>query len=90
MGGLGAAATQPPAGVDAKWLDTVAQDLLAIAREGLKRRGRARDGLADESSYLLPLDEIAATLIRLVGTPPSRSNACTWPSRNASWRWGTT
>ena len=39
----------------------VAQDLLAIAREGLRRRGRVRDGLADESSYLVPLEEIASS-----------------------------
>jgi glutamate--cysteine ligase len=37
----------------------VAQDLLAIAREGLRRRGRGREGLLDETSYLAPLDEIA-------------------------------
>ena len=42
-------------------VQAVAQDLLAIAREGLRRRGRAREGLADESSYLAPLDEIAAS-----------------------------
>jgi glutamate--cysteine ligase len=40
-------------------VQAVAQDLLAIAREGLRRRGRAREGLADETSYLAPLDEIA-------------------------------
>jgi glutamate--cysteine ligase len=37
----------------------VAQDLLAIAREGLRRRAREREGLADETPYLEPLDEIA-------------------------------
>jgi glutamate--cysteine ligase len=37
----------------------VAQDLLAIAREGLRRRARSREGLMDETSYLAPLDEIA-------------------------------
>jgi glutamate--cysteine ligase len=40
-------------------VQAVAQDLLAIAREGLRGRGRAREGLADETSYLAPLDEIA-------------------------------
>ena len=42
-------------------LQDVALDLLAIAREGLRRRGREREGLADETSYLTPLDEIAAS-----------------------------
>ncbi len=40
-------------------VQAVARDLLAIAREGLARRGREREGLADETSYLAPLDEIA-------------------------------
>ena len=40
-------------------VQAVAQDVLAIAREGLKRRRREREGLADETSYLSPLDEIA-------------------------------
>jgi glutamate--cysteine ligase len=39
----------------------VAQDLLTIARAGLKARRREREGLADETSYLTPLDEIAAS-----------------------------
>jgi glutamate--cysteine ligase len=43
----------------------VAQDLLTIAREGLRRRGRGRDGLADETSYLNPLDEIAESGLTL-------------------------
>jgi glutamate--cysteine ligase len=38
---------------------SVAQDLIAIAREGLKRRRREREQLLDESSYLVPLEEIA-------------------------------
>ena len=46
----------------------VAQDLLAIAREGLKRRGRSSEVLADETSYLSPLDEIAESGI----TPAER------------------
>ena len=49
-------------------LQAVAQDLLAIAREGLRRRAREREGLADETSYLTPLDEIAETGI----TPAER------------------
>ena len=40
-------------------IQAVAQDLLAIAREGLRRRAQGREGLADETSYLTPLDEIA-------------------------------
>jgi glutamate--cysteine ligase len=46
----------------------VAQDLLAIAREGLRRRRRDREGLIDETSYLSPLDEIAESGI----TPAER------------------
>jgi len=49
-------------------VQAVAQDLLAIAREGLRRRGREREGLADETSYLTPLDEIAESGI----TPAER------------------
>ena len=37
----------------------VAKDLLAIAREGLKRRNRLSGGLVDESGYLGELHEIA-------------------------------
>ena len=39
----------------------VAQDLLAIAREGLRRRARVREDMPDETAYLTPLDEIADT-----------------------------
>ena len=49
-------------------LQSVAEDMLAIAREGLRRRGREREGLVDETSYLAPLDEIAASGI----TPAER------------------
>jgi glutamate--cysteine ligase len=49
-------------------VQAVAQDLLAIAREGLKRRRRDREGLVDETSYLTPLDEIAESGI----TPAER------------------
>ena len=37
----------------------IAQDLVAIAREGLKRRARSSDVLGDEAPYLTPLEEIA-------------------------------
>jgi glutamate--cysteine ligase len=47
-------------------LQDVALDMLAIAREGLKRRSRGREGQADETSYLVPLDDIAAS-----GTTPA-------------------
>jgi glutamate--cysteine ligase len=46
----------------------VAKDMLAIAREGLKRRNRLSGGLVDESGYLCELDEIAASGI----TPAER------------------
>ena len=49
-------------------IQAVAQDLLAIAREGLKRRRRGREGQADETAYLNPLDEIAESGI----TPAER------------------
>ncbi len=49
-------------------VQAVAQDMLAIAREGLRRRGRGREGLTDETSYLTPLDEIAESGI----TPAER------------------
>jgi len=39
----------------------VAKDMLAIAREGLKRRNRLSGGLVDESGYLGELEEIAAS-----------------------------
>jgi len=37
----------------------VAKDVLAVAREGLKRRNRLSGGLVDETGYLAELDEIA-------------------------------
>jgi glutamate--cysteine ligase len=46
----------------------VAKDMLAIAREGLKRRNRLSGGLVDESGYLAELDAIAETGI----TPAER------------------
>ena len=39
----------------------VAKDMLAIAREGLKRRNRLSGGMVDETNYLSQLDEIAAS-----------------------------
>jgi glutamate--cysteine ligase len=46
----------------------VAKDMIAIAREGLKRRNRLSGGMVDESGYLGELDEIAASGI----TPAER------------------
>jgi glutamate--cysteine ligase len=46
----------------------VAQDLVAIAREGLKRRARGGESLHDETAYLVPLEEIAESGI----TPAER------------------
>jgi len=46
----------------------VAKDMLAIAKEGLKRRNRLSGGLVDESGYLGELEEIAASGI----TPAER------------------
>ncbi len=37
----------------------IAKDMLAIAREGLKRRNRLSGGMVDETNYLSQLDEIA-------------------------------
>ena len=37
----------------------VARDMLAIAREGLKRRRRLSGGMVDETGYLAELDAIA-------------------------------
>ena len=54
--------------VAGRTVQAVAQDMLAIAREGLRRRAREREGLIDETSYLAPLDEIAETGI----TPAER------------------
>ena len=54
--------------VAGRTVQAVAQDMLAIAREGLRRRRREREGLADETSYLAPLDEIAESGI----TPAER------------------
>ena len=37
----------------------VARDMVAIAREGLKRRNRLSAGFLDETGYLAELEEIA-------------------------------
>ena len=47
--------------IGGRTLQAVAQDLLAIAREGLKRRARLSGGLVDETGYLAELEAIAAT-----------------------------
>ncbi len=39
----------------------VAKDMVAIAREGLKRRNRLSGGMVDETNYLTELEEIAAS-----------------------------
>jgi glutamate--cysteine ligase len=54
--------------VAGRTVQDVAKDMLAIAREGLKRRGRLSGGLVDESGFLSELDEIAASGI----TPAER------------------
>jgi glutamate--cysteine ligase len=54
--------------VGGRTVQDVAKDMLAIAREGLKRRNRLSGGLVDESGYLGELDEIAASGI----TPAER------------------
>ncbi|MBI1365813.1 MAG: glutamate--cysteine ligase [Alphaproteobacteria bacterium] len=45
--------------IGARTVQDVARDVLAIAREGLKRRARAGKRDADETGFLDPLDEIA-------------------------------
>jgi len=47
--------------VAGRTVQDVARDVLAIAREGLKRRGRLSGGLVDETGYLGELDEIVAS-----------------------------
>ena len=54
--------------VAGRTVHAVAQDMVAIAREGLKSRARRGPTLADETPYLNPLDEIAASGI----TPAER------------------
>jgi glutamate--cysteine ligase len=45
--------------VGGRTLQAIAKDLLAVAREGLKRRERLSGGLVDETGYLAELEEIA-------------------------------
>ena len=47
--------------VAGRTVQDIAKDMLAIAREGLKRRNRLSGGMIDESGYLSELDEIAAS-----------------------------
>jgi glutamate--cysteine ligase len=47
--------------VGGRTLRDVALDVLAIAREGLRRRARIGAALTDETGYLTDLDEIAET-----------------------------
>jgi len=47
--------------VGGRTVQEIAKDVLAIARQGLKRRARIGSALTDETSYLNELDEIAAT-----------------------------
>jgi glutamate--cysteine ligase len=47
--------------VDGRTLQSLALDVLAIAREGLKRRARLGPSMTDEAGYLASLDEIAQT-----------------------------
>jgi len=45
--------------VGGRTVQDVAKDVLAIAREGLKRRNRLSGGMVDETNYLSQLEEIA-------------------------------
>jgi glutamate--cysteine ligase len=54
--------------IGGRTVQAVAKDVLAIAREGLKRRNRLSGGLVDESGYLGELHEIAESGI----TPAER------------------
>ena len=45
--------------VAGRTLQDVAKDLVAIAREGLRRRNRLNGGMLDETVFLKPLEEIA-------------------------------
>jgi glutamate--cysteine ligase len=47
--------------VGGRTVQDVAKDMLAIAKEGLKRRNRLSGGLVDESGYLSELEHIAQT-----------------------------
>jgi glutamate--cysteine ligase len=47
--------------VDGRTLQALAKDVLAIARRGLKNRGRMGPAMTDETGFLASLDEIAET-----------------------------
>ncbi|HUO12738.1 MAG TPA: glutamate--cysteine ligase [Caulobacteraceae bacterium] len=47
--------------VDGRSLQALALDVLAIARQGLKNRGKIGPSMTDETGFLAPLDEIAET-----------------------------
>jgi glutamate--cysteine ligase len=47
--------------IEGRTLVEVGKDALAIARRGLARRARKNAAGADETGFLAPLDEIAAT-----------------------------
>ncbi len=47
--------------IDGRPLRALAKDVLAIAREGLKRRGRLGPAMTDETGFLASLDEIVDT-----------------------------
>ena len=55
---IDAAALGLKAGVAGRSVREVARDVLAIAREGLKRRARLGGAMTDETGYLAVLDEI--------------------------------
>jgi glutamate--cysteine ligase len=54
--------------VGGRSVQDIAKDMVAIAREGLKRRNRLSGGMVDETGYLAELEEIAASGI----TPAER------------------
>jgi glutamate--cysteine ligase len=45
--------------IDGRSLQSLAKDVLAIARQGLKNRGRLGPNMTDETGFLSSLDEIA-------------------------------
>ena len=47
--------------IGGRTVQDVAQDLLAIAHQGLKARNRLSAGMVDETGYLAELEEIAAS-----------------------------
>ncbi|MGI9170287.1 MAG: glutamate--cysteine ligase [Caulobacteraceae bacterium] len=49
------------AGVAGRSVQDLAKEMLALARQGLKRRGRLSAGMVDETGYLTELEDIADT-----------------------------